>query len=86
MDGRDIIAGMRNSKRTLAALIAVASLAVAGCTRESSNARASRDVSGFDTVRFSTSGHLIITQGDHDGLEIEAPAAELPRLVTEVSG
>ncbi len=45
-----------------------------------------RDVAGFDSVTFSTSGEVIITQGDREALEIEAMAGDLPNIVTEVRG
>ncbi len=47
-------------------------------------ARAVRDVAGFDGVRFATAGELVITQGDRESLEITAGADELSRIVTEV--
>jgi len=43
-----------------------------------------REVGGFDSVSFATNGKLVITQGDREGLEIEAAARELPRIVTQV--
>jgi hypothetical protein len=43
-----------------------------------------RDVKGFDSVSFGTSGKLIITQGDRETLEIAASARDLPSIVTEV--
>jgi hypothetical protein len=48
--------------------------------------RSVRDVAGFDSVSFGTSGELFITQGDREALEIVAPAGELARIVTEVRG
>lgn len=45
-----------------------------------------REVSGFESVSFSTSGELIITQGDRESLEIEALAGDLPKIVTQVRG
>jgi hypothetical protein len=45
-----------------------------------------RDVRGFDSVSFGTSGELIITQGDREALEITARANDLPNIVTEVRG
>ncbi len=45
-----------------------------------------REVRGFDSVSFGTSGRLVITQGDREALEIVAGASELPNLVTEVRG
>ena len=45
-----------------------------------------RDVRGFDSVSFGTSGQLIITQGDQEALEIVARASDLPSIVTEVRG
>jgi hypothetical protein len=45
-----------------------------------------RNVSGFDSVSFGTGGELIIMQGDREALEIEASAADLSNIVTEVRG
>jgi hypothetical protein len=45
-----------------------------------------RDVSGFDSVSFGTSGEVIITQGDREALEILARERDLPSIVTEVRG
>lgn len=45
-----------------------------------------RDVRGFDSVSFGTSGELFITQGDREALEIVARAADLARIVTEMRG
>ena len=65
-------------------LIALASFkAGAGGAGESGSIR---DVSGFDSVRFGTSGELVITQGDRDALEITASARDLASIVTEVRG
>lgn len=47
-------------------------------------ARQVRSAAGFDGVSFSTSGELVITQGDRESLEITAAADELSRIVTEV--
>jgi len=47
--------------------------------------RSIREVGGFDSVRFGTSGELIITQGDREALEVVARAGDLPYIVTEVS-
>ena len=65
---------------TLVALVCID--AGAWGTRE---ARSIREVAGFESVRFGTSGELIITQGDREGLEIVARAGDLPYIVTEVS-
>lgn len=45
-----------------------------------------RAVSGFNGVSLDTSGELIITQGDSEGLEITGPSDDLPNIVTEVRG
>jgi hypothetical protein len=45
-----------------------------------------REVRGFDSVSFGTSGEVIITQGDREALEILARERELPSIVTEVRG
>jgi hypothetical protein len=48
--------------------------------------RSVREVSGFTGVSLDTSGELILTQGDSEGLEIVGPSGDLARIVTEVSG
>jgi hypothetical protein len=45
-----------------------------------------REVTGFDSVSFDTSGELIIRQGDREELEIVARASDLPNIVTQVRG
>ena len=44
-----------------------------------------REVAGFDEVILEGSGTITLTQGDQDGLVIEADADLLPRLKSEVS-
>lgn len=48
--------------------------------------RESRDVAGFKEVVFKGSGDLIITQGDSEGLVIEAEQKVLDVITTEVRG
>ena len=43
-----------------------------------------RLVSGFDSIDFSGSGELVITQGDSESLTIEADDNILPHILTEV--
>ena len=43
-----------------------------------------RDVKGFDSVVFATSGELIVTQGDREALQIEARPADLSGIVAVV--
>jgi hypothetical protein len=43
-----------------------------------------RPVSGFDAVNFSGNGELVITQGDTEGLTVEADDNLLPYIKTEV--
>ncbi len=45
-----------------------------------------RDVSGFNKVSVSGSGHLHIVQGDEESLTIEAEDNILPLITTKVSG
>ncbi len=45
-----------------------------------------RDVRGFDSVSFGTSGEVVLVQGDQEALEIVARAGDLPNIVTEVRG
>jgi hypothetical protein len=80
--------GMSFMKKIITAAACVVTLAVlvsceAGAfgMREQ---RSVRDVSGFDSVSFATSGELCITQGDHEGLEVSGRASDLPSLITEV--
>ncbi len=49
-------------------------------------ARSIREVKGFDSVIFYTSGELVITQGDREALEITARESDLANIVTEVRG
>jgi len=79
---------MRQARRSMAVFSGIALIALACVdagawgTRE---ARSIREVAGFDSVRFGTSGELIITQGDREALEIVARAGDLPYIVAEVS-
>jgi hypothetical protein len=43
-----------------------------------------RQVSGFDRVELSGIGDLVVTQGDQEGLVIEAEENVIPRIITEV--
>ena len=45
-----------------------------------------RQVSGFTGVALSGSGHLIIEEGESEGLRVEAEDNLLPYIVTEVKG
>ncbi|HUI70249.1 MAG TPA: head GIN domain-containing protein [Spirochaetia bacterium] len=81
---------MSYAKRALVIVAIVIGLVVlisleagAGGAAEATSARA---VSGFDTVSLDTSGELIITQGDSEGLEIVGSSDDLPYIVTEVQG
>jgi hypothetical protein len=66
------------------ALLALASFrAAAYGPRETGSVR---DVRGFDSVSFNTSGELIITQGDREALEIVTREGDLPNIITEVRG
>jgi hypothetical protein len=46
----------------------------------------SRQVSNFDSIAFSGSGDVIITQGDAEGIKIEAEDNLIPYIRTEVRG
>ena len=77
------------SRFSIMILSALALLALGGLQAGAFGARetgAVREVSGFDSVSFSTAGQLFITQGDREALEITAGEGELPKLVTEVRG
>ena len=68
---------------------AIALIALAGFKADAYGNQESgslRDVSGFDSVIFATSGELIITQGDQETLQIATGASDLPGIVTEVRG
>jgi len=68
---------------------AIALIALAGFKADAYGNQESgslRDVRGFDSVTFATSGELIIAQGDQESLEIVTRAGDLPRIVTEVRG
>ena len=65
----------------LAAVLTAASLPAAADT-----VLQERDVSGFSEVVFSGSGELNITQGDSEGLTIEAEQKVLDVITTEVRG
>ena len=45
-----------------------------------------RNVSGFHAVSLESSGDVVITQGDTEGLTVEAEDNILPLIVTEVDG
>jgi len=71
-----------SKKRLLAVLLGAVALA-AGASG-AGEAREVREVGGFERVSFHTRGHLLLRQDGQEALEIEAPAGELARLVTEV--
>ena len=81
---------MHRSKSVFFSLIiAMALLALVGIKASASGeweTGSVRDVRGFDSVSLDTSGELIITQGDREGLEIEATPSDLRRIITEVRG
>jgi hypothetical protein len=80
---------LRSRRLWVSIFIAIALLALAGFEAGAFGARergSVRDVGGFDSVIFGTSGELIIMQGDQEALEIEAMASDLPNIVTEVRG
>ena len=81
---------MLHSRRLWVSISIVAALLVlAGFEAGAFGARetgAVRDVGGFDSVSFGTSGEVILTQGDQEALEIEAMAGDLSNIVTEVRG
>jgi hypothetical protein len=77
------------SRSSIMILGGMALLALAGLQACASGARetgAVREVSGFDSVIFSTAGQLFIKQGDREALEITAAEGELSRILTEVRG
>jgi hypothetical protein len=78
-----------NSRGSALVFSAIALMTLAGFVSCGYGARETgsvRDVRGFDSVSFGTSGQLIITQGDEESLEIAARASDLPNIVTEVRG
>jgi hypothetical protein len=46
----------------------------------------SRDVSDFHAISIKGSGHVEINRGTREGLELQAPAATVAHIVTEVTG
>lgn len=78
---------IRRSSVSILSAIALVALTIfaLGCygARETGSVR---EVRGFDSVSFDTSGELLITQGDGEALEIAARAGDLPNIVTEVRG
>ncbi|HVP20051.1 MAG TPA: head GIN domain-containing protein [Spirochaetia bacterium] len=81
---------MSHAKRALVSIISVIGLVVLVGHEASAlgaeEGRSVREVGGFTGVSLDTSGELIITQGDSEGLEIVGPSGDLARIVTEVSG
>jgi len=45
-----------------------------------------RSIDNFDQIQFKDFGRLILTQGDHESLTVEADEELLPELITEVRG
>lgn len=45
-----------------------------------------RSIENFDQIHFKDFGRLILTQGDHESLTVEADEELLPELITEVRG
>ncbi len=80
---------MLHAKRLPVALVTALALVAVVCVDArawgAQETRSIREVGGFDSVRFGTSGELIITQGDRESLEVVARAGDLPYIVTEVS-
>ncbi len=78
-----------NGRLSARILGAIALFALIGFRAEAygeGESKAVREVRGFDSVSFNTSGQLVITQGDQEALEIVAGARELPNILTEVRG
>lgn len=81
-------------KRTTLLLLLLGTLLMSACnftgirivTGSGIIAEESRDVSGFDAVDISGSGDVIITQGDAEGVTIEAEENLLPYIRTDVRG
>jgi hypothetical protein len=89
-EGQCILAGMHwNGRFSAPALAVIALLALTGCGPARPGAGESeslREVRGFDSVSFDTSGRLLVTEGDQEALVVIARANELPNIVTEVRG
>ncbi len=80
---------MSHTKRGLVSALGIMAFVVlvspAGA-RGAVEGRTFRAVSGVNGVSLDTSGELIITQGDTEGLQITGPSDDLPNIVTEVHG
>jgi hypothetical protein len=74
-------------RQSAAEAVMIGLLILAGTNAAAAGAgetRADRTVSGVHAVRLGTSGQLVITQGESEGLEITASSRDLARIVTEV--
>jgi hypothetical protein len=81
-------------KSITASFILICSLALSGCgftgfhivTGSQNVIQETRLVSGFDSIDMTGSGDLIITQGNEEGIKIEAEDNLMPYIRTEVRG
>lgn len=74
---------------TLIVSLVLMALLVAACNGVRGNGdviEESRDVSGFDEIRLSGFGIVVITQGESESLSISAESNIMPLLVSEVEG
>ncbi len=71
------------SCKRIAAVAAAVTLAF-HATAGAQTAREERSVSGFDQIVWHTSGELKISQGQKEGIVVEAEPRLLPKLITEV--
>ena len=83
------------NKRRLLSVIVLLAMLLASCNLLSNpqvkiirpsdvNISENRDVSGFDSIEFSTLGKVNIIQGDQESLNISGPDNVVPLIITEV--
>ncbi|MHC1783092.1 MAG: head GIN domain-containing protein [Anaerolineaceae bacterium] len=81
-------------KRIASIVVLMVALLLTGCnftglkivTGSGKLVEETRQVSGFDSIDMSGSGDIIITQGDQEGVKIEAEENLMPYIRTEVRG
>jgi hypothetical protein len=81
-------------KRITAIILLMGTLLLSGCnftglkivTGSGKTVEETRQVSGFDSIDMSGSGDVIITQGNQEGIKIEAEDNLMPYIRTEVRG
>ena len=83
------------NKHSLLSIDVILAMLLAGCNLLSNpqvkiirpsdvNISENRDVSGFDSIEFSTLGKINLIQGDQESLNISGPDNVVPLIITEV--